>query len=166
MLIAATALFSLQNLLSAHSALLPLSGTFCLGVAATLFRAPLRPFGLRESESLMNFAGSGALHCHCAADHGQETRPDRRQVCRSCGCEVAAVDPLMLEKPLSADEIRRMTRSLRQAAIRASNLQLPPSVSSISQLNTYLASDVLKQIRLADPAHSPMERALEQPTIH
>ena len=128
---------SLQSLF-AHEATLPLAGGTFAGLAFALFRSPVRPFGIRESESLMNFSSLGSLRCICGPSRPAGVKPDRREVCRSCGCEVVAVNETLLNRTVSREEVRKITRDLRNAAIRASRLELPPSVTSIVALQQHL----------------------------
>lgn len=137
---------SLQNLLS-HEALLPVAGGAVAGLAFALFRSPVRPFGIRESESLMNFSSLGTLRCICSASHSKAMESERRQFCRSCGCEVLAADETLLDRHVSEKEARKMTRYLRDAAIRASRLELPASITSVAELQDYLRSDTRKSVR-------------------
>lgn len=59
---------SLQSLLL-HDAALPIAGGAFAGLVIALVRSPLRPFGIRESESLMKFSSLGSLRCICGASH-------------------------------------------------------------------------------------------------
>ncbi len=154
----------LQSFIANHSAFLPVTGLACSGLAVALLRAPLdlRPFGVSESESIMNFSSLGTLRCICGAEHTENSSADRRHFCRSCGCEMVATDRSLLTKQLTRAEIRAMTRQLRIAAIRARNLELPPSITSIEELNRYLTG--------AEPAGKlpPPTRptTAEQPQVH
>jgi hypothetical protein len=138
---ALTALTDLHSFLESHPAFMPVAGLAGTGVAVALLRTPLipRPFGIKEEESIMNFSLLGTLRCVCGMQHSRTGEPDRRLFCRSCGCEIVHADASLLEKPLTRREIRAMTRQLRTAAIRARNLELPPSITSIDELNGYLA---------------------------
>ena len=154
----------LQNFLASHSALMPVVGIGCAGLAVALLRVPkesLRPFGVSESESIMNFSSLGTLRCVCGQQHEEHGAPDRRQFCRSCGCEVVASDPNMLVKELSSKDIKVMTRQLRSAAIRARNMELPPSITSIEELNRYLA-DAAPPSNLPPPSRPT---TVEQPQV-
>ena len=122
----------------------------------------LRPLGVRESESLMNFSSLGTLTCICNAEQSELDFADRRLFCRGCGCEVIAKDQAMLTKELSHVEIRAMTRSLRQAAIRASNLELPTTISSLDELERYLDDPEPKTPRTPPTQSTPVEH----PQIH
>ena len=137
---------SLQNLF-AHEAMLPVAGGAFAGLAFALFRSPVRPFGIRESESLMNFSSLGTLRCICGSNHPASVESDRRQFCRSCGCEVVAADETQLNRRLSKGEVRKMTRELRDAAIRASRLELPPTVTSVAALQQYLSGGARQSTR-------------------
>ncbi len=147
------ATLSLQTLL-AHQAMLPAAGGVFAGLTFALFRSPVRPFGIRESESLMNFSSLGTLRCICGPGHPASIKSDRRQFCRSCGCEIAAVDETLLHRKVSKAEARKMTRELRDAAIRASHLELPPSVTSVTALQQYLSGDA-KQSKRTMPKRQP-----------
>ena len=131
---------SLQSLF-AHEATLPLAGGAFAGLAFALFRSPVRPFGIRESESLMNFSSLGSLRCICGPRHPAGVESDRREVCRSCGCEIVNADETLLNHHVSREEARKITRDLRDAAIRASQLELPPSVTSVAALQQYLLGE-------------------------
>ena len=136
----------LQKLFS-HQAVLPAAGGVFAGVALALSRSPARPFGIRESESLMNFSTLGRLRCICGTNHAPDEVSDRRQFCRSCGFEVVAVGETLLEMEVSKVEVRRKARELRHAAIRASHLELPASITCVEELQRYLSSDVKKLAR-------------------
>lgn len=130
-----------------------------------LFRDSIRRLflmGSRESDSLMNFSSLGTLRCICGAQHTGGAGADRRQFCRRCGCEVAATNTAMVDKQLSKREIKAMTASLRRAAIRASHLELPPTITTISELHEYLESSEPRTLRTksTSPAH------IEQPQVH
>ena len=158
-------LMSLQAFLAGHSTFLPVAGIAVSGVATALVRMPpfrFRPFGISEAESLMNFSSLGMLRCICGADHGVARLVDRRQFCRACGCEVSPAQTHMLDKRLSKAEIRTMTRNLRTAAIRARNLEIPPSITSVDQLNHYLANAAPSSI----PASPSAPTQVEQPQVH
>jgi hypothetical protein len=142
--------FALLDFLSARSTLLPVSGGVMCGLAFAIFRggiARLRPLAGRDSKSLMNFSSLGTLRCVCGAQHPEGVLADRRQFCRSCGCEVVAADEPMLNKHISPREIKAMTRSLRRAAVRASHLELPPSITTVEELHRYLESSETKNER-------------------
>ena len=119
------------------------------GFAMSFFRGSIgRLFlmGNRESDSLMNFASLGTLHCICGEQHPAGVSADRRQFCRRCGCEVAASNSTMVDKHLTKREIKGMTTSLRRAAARASHLELPPTITTIHELHEYLESSEPKSI--------------------
>jgi hypothetical protein len=160
-----TALTQIHNFIESHPAFMPVSGLACSGFAVAMLRAPLdlRPFGVSESESIMNFSSLGTLRCVCGVDCTNTGAPDRRQFCRSCGCEVVVQDASLLEKPLSKAEIRAMTRQLRTAAIRSRNLELPPSITCIDDLNRYLAGSEPTNTKLPPPGRPT---TIEQPQIH
>ena len=126
------------------------------GFAFALYRGTLGrlfPSGAKNSDSLMNFAPLGTLKCVCGEKHPEGVAADRRQFCRSCGCEVMAVNSAQLDRHLSPKEIKAMTRSLRLAAIRASHLELPPTINSIDELHQYLSSAQTKVPR-TPPSHT------------
>lgn len=159
------ALIDLHSVLTARSALLPVTGGVMTGFTVALFRGRLGRIlfsGKDESNSLMNFASTGTLHCICGEQHPQGIARDRRQFCRSCGCEVVASDMTMLDKNLSKKEIKAMTASLQRAAMRAHHLELPPTITTVQQLNAYLASSEPREPRLA--AARPSQ--VEQPQVH
>src|ERR1700676_784960 len=117
------ALISLPTTLTASAAVLPITGGMMAGFTFALFRGSLGRiflFGNRESESLMSFSSTGTLRCICGEKHPEGVTMDRRQFCRSCGCEVVASNTTLLDKHLTRKEIKAMTASLRRAAIRAS----------------------------------------------
>ena len=160
-------LMSLSHLpafLANHTALMPCAGLACSGIAVALLHSPAaaHPFGVNESDSIMNFSSLGTLRCICGAEHAENPAPDRRHFCRACGCEVVAVDTQLFEKQLSRREIKAMTRQLRSAAIRARNLELPPSITSVEELNRYLSESQPK--RKMPPPSRPTP--VEQPQIH
>ena len=158
------ALSQLQSFLENHTVFMPVAGLACSGLAVALLRAPLdlRPFGVSESESIMNFSSLGTLRCVCGAEHSENAAADRRQFCRSCGCEVVTTDRSLLDKQLTRREIRAMTRQLRTAAMRARNLELPPSITSIEELNRYLAGG--EPTSKLPPPSRPT--TVEQPQVH
>jgi hypothetical protein len=163
--IAMIALIHLPAFFSSHSALMPIIGLGCSGFALALLQAPkdaIRQFGITEAESIMNFSSLGTLRCICGTEHGNPVIEDRRQFCRSCGCEVLKVDPAMYEKPLTRKEIKAMTRNLRNAAIRSRNMELPPSITSIDELNAYLATTSPND-KLPPPSRPT---TVEQPQVH
>ena len=145
--------FSLQevrSLFSAHAALIPVTGGIMTGLAFAIFRGTVGRFfmpGVKESRSLMNFSQLGTLKCICGEKHPAGVAVDRRQFCRSCGCEVMATNTSQLDRHLSPREIKAMTESLRRAAIRASHLELPPSITTIDELHRYLDSPEPKSTR-------------------
>jgi len=110
----------------------------------------------------MNFSSQGTLRCICGNEHREGAIADRRHFCRSCGCEVVHQDPAMLDKQISRKEITQMTRSLRRAALRASHLELPSSVTTIDELHRYLESSEPKNNRT--PPTRPT--SVEQPQVH
>lgn len=147
----------LRDLLS-HDALLPAAGGVLTGATFALSRSPVRPFGIRESESLMNFSSLGTLRCICGPTHSESSGLDRREFCRSCGFEVVPVDEAWLKVEMSKAEVRRKTRELRQAAIRAAHLELPASITSVLELQQYLSSDVTKVLRSSAGSQSTVEQ--------
>jgi len=145
-----TVLPDLRALLTARAALIPVTGGIMTGFAFALYRGTLgRLFAsdARDSESIMNFSPLGTLKCVCGEKHPEGVAVDRRQFCRSCGCEVLATNTAQLDRHLSQKEIKAMTRSLRLAAIRASHLELPPTVTTIEELHQYLNSPESKTPR-------------------
>jgi len=153
----------LHTALMSRVALFPAAAGAVCGVACAMWRSGIA-WTHRDSRSLMNFSSHGSLHCICGTQHPQGLLADRRQVCRTCGCEVVAQNPAMLDKQLSPKEIRAMTRSLRLAAIRASHLQLPPSITTVEELHRYLSLSETKPIRRAVPMAGAV--VMEQPTVH
>ena len=153
---------SLQSVL-AHEAMLPVVGGAFAGLAFAFFRSPMRPFGIRESESLMNFSSLGSLRCICGTSHPANIKSDRREVCRSCGCEVVAVDTTLLDRHVSKAEARNMTGELRNAAIRASRLQLPASITSVAALQQYLSSGPKQSARMVPMNQSAV--VVESPQV-
>jgi hypothetical protein len=143
------ALSNLGAFLTARTTLIPVTGGVMTGLAIALFRGSIgRLFtGSRESDSLMNFASLATLRCICGEQHPADVKADRRQFCRRCGCEVVATNTAMLDKHLSKREIKAMTSSLRRAAIRASHLELPPTITTVSELHEYLESSEPRSIR-------------------
>ena len=159
------ALLDLRAFLTARTTLIPVTGGVMTGFAIALFRGSIgRLFlmGNRESDSLMNFASLGTLRCICGEQHPAGVSADRRQFCRRCGCEVAATNTTMVDKHLSKREIKAMTSSLRRAAIRASHLELPPTITTISELHEYLESSEPKSIRVK----TKQPTQIEQPQVH
>jgi hypothetical protein len=155
----------IHDVLTARNAVVPVAGGIFTGMAIALFRGPkgvLRALTSRGSGSLMNFSSHGTLRCICGAQHSPNAKPDRRQFCRSCGCEVVPQDKAMLEKSLSRKEITAMTRSLRRAAIRASHLELPPTITTVEQLHRYLESSEPKHLRSAGTRAT----SIEQTQVH
>lgn len=155
---ASTALQEFRTLLTAHAALVPVTGGIMTGLAFAIFRGTVGRFfmpGVKESKSLMNFAQLGTLKCVCGEKHPAGVCVDRRQFCRSCGCEVVATNTSQLDRHLSPREIKVMTESLRRAAMRASHLELPPSITTIDELYQYLQSPEPKSNRMqpAQPTH-------------
>ena len=135
------------------------------GFAIALFRGSigrLLLLGTRDSDSLMNFSSMGTLRCICGQQHPAGVKADRREFCRRCGCEVAATNSSMVDKHLSKREIKAMTSSLRRAAIRASHLELPPTITTISELHEYLECSSPKSVRTktSQPAQ------VEQTQVH
>jgi hypothetical protein len=97
----------------------------------------------------MSFAPLGRLRCVCGLQLPAGILADRRHFCRTCGCEVIAQDQARLSQNVSPKEIHAMTKSLHRAAIRARNLKVPPSVSTVEELHRYVDSRVHKaQVRL------------------
>ncbi len=130
-----------------HAAMLPVAGGALAGTAFALFRSPDSPFRQQESESLMNFSSLGKLRCICGTSHLHKMEADRREFCRTCGCEVPEVDPSLLDRQVSRREARQLTRDLRSAARRAGHLELPASITSIAELQAYLTTDAVRVFR-------------------
>jgi len=161
------ALFDLPAILTTRAAL-PVTGGLMAGFAVAFFRGSLGQrlglFGNRESDSLMNFSSMGTLRCICGTSHPEGVSLDRRQICRSCGCEVVASNTTMLDKQLTHKEIKAMTASLRKAAIRASHLELPPTITTIEELHRYLDSSEAKTPRMPPPSNG--STTSEQHRVH
>ena len=159
------ALLDLRAFLTARTTLIPVTGGVMTGFAIALFRGSIGRFflsGNREADSLMNFASLGTLRCICGEQHPASVKADRRQFCRRCGCEVAAANTTMVDKHLSKREIKVMTANLRRAANRASHLELPPTITTISELHEYLQSSEPKSIRTK--TSTPTQ--IEHPQVH
>ncbi len=158
-------LLELSGVFDVRSAFIPVAGATVAGISFLLFRgklANIRPFGVSNSESIMNFSSLGTLRCVCGAEHQEGAAADRRSFCRSCGCEVVAPNRSMLQKQLTSREIKHLTRSLRQAAIRASHLQLPPSITTVEELHRYLDTNHAIPSRNMPPPPS----SVGQPQVH
>jgi hypothetical protein len=95
-----------------------------------------RPFGICESESLMNFSPLGSLECNCIPTDASEPRNDRRSSCRACGNAIVPHDSIRLYETLSPRQIRQITRNLRRAGMDARKVDLPASVTNLSSLHT------------------------------
>ncbi len=100
--------------------------------------ATLRPFGVSDSESIMQFAPLGTLTCMCDSRHAEETEADRRQVCRGCGSLAVGCEGDLLSREVSPDEIRATVRSLRLAGVRARGMEIPDTVRNLQELHAYL----------------------------
>ena len=98
----------------------------------------VRPLGVSETESIMQFARLGRLTCLCSGRHAVETDADRREVCRGCGGQAEATEGDLLERYVSPGEIRAMTLSLKQAGIRARGIEIPGTIRSLEELHRYL----------------------------
>ena len=150
------ALLDLRTLLTARAALVPVTGGIMSGFALVLYRGTLgRLFSsdVKDSESIMKFSPLGTLKCVCGETHPAGIGMDRRQFCRSCGCQVMASNTTGLDRHLSPKEIKAMTKSLRRAAIRASHLELPPTITTIDELHQYLNSPETELPR-TPPSHN------------
>jgi hypothetical protein len=157
------ALIDLHTVLTTRAALVPVTGGVMAGFAIALFRGSLGRLPLFTKEpSLMSFASLGTLRCICGEKHPEGVAADRRQFCRSCGCEIVATNTAMLDKHLTKREIKAMTASLRNAAMRASHLELPPTITTIDELHRYLDSPIPKMPR-TPPTHSAQ---VEQQRVH
>ena len=100
--------------------------------------AAVRPFGISETESIMQFARLGTLICLCDARHATETEADRRQTCRGCGGLALACEGDLLDRTASSGEIRAMIDSLRLAGVRARGIEIPETVRNLQELHDYL----------------------------
>ena len=98
----------------------------------------LRPFGVRQTESIMQFARLGALTCHCGSRHSTETDADRREVCRDCGGLAVACSGQLFDRQASAAEVRAYVESLRLAGIRARGIDIPDTVTNLQELHSFL----------------------------
>lgn len=98
----------------------------------------LRPFGVRESESLMNFSPLGLLQCSCLGEDAGTPHPERRNSCRACGHELVEEIPLTLNKPLNRQEIVYLIAQLQRTAIRCRNLEIPAHIKTMEQLQDYI----------------------------
>ena len=148
----------------AHRTSLAFAGVSFASLLTALFRHPLsvfRPFGVSDAESLMNFSSLGTLRCICGAEHGDAGRADRRQFCRSCGCEVVVGNPQALREPMSTREIKALTGLLRESAIRARNLDLPMSITSVDELQRYLDGSEHKT-----PRTPPSQPSMDTHNVH
>jgi hypothetical protein len=156
----------LHQMLTTRAAVVPVTAGAVCGLACAVLRGRIGRFSLGSSDarSLMNFSSNGSLHCVCGTQHPESLLADRRQFCRSCGCEIVVQDHALLDKQLTPKEIKAITRSLRLASIRASQLELPPSITTVEELHRYLAlSDSTPRRRTAPP---PSSSVVEQPTVH
>ena len=155
------ALFDLRAILTAHASLMPVAGGVMAGLTFALFRGSLGRlflFGNRESQSLMTFSSLGTLRCICSEKHPEDVTGDRRQFCRSCGCEVVVSNTRLLDKHLTRKEIKAMTASLRNAAVRASHLELPPTIATVEELHRYLETPEAKTPRVPSDPSGKIER--------
>ncbi len=135
-------LFEIRSIVASHSLLFAASALSGCGAAFALVGGPgfrLRPFEVGEQESIMTFSSLGTLRCICGAEGREEAVVERRQFCRACGCEVVSAEAGRLEQSLTRAEIKERTRTLRKAAVRARYRELPPSITSITELNRYLS---------------------------
>jgi hypothetical protein len=147
-------LFNPYRFGAARHFIVPALGFFGSGLVVVLVRSTWvrhRVLGMPEKSSLMDFSALGTLQCICGSVQANSLKPDRRQFCRNCGCEVVARDTSLLIKQLSAQEIRSITRTLRQAATRASELEIPPNITTIAELQEYLKSEEKKKPRNSSP---------------
>ena len=95
----------------------------------------LRPFGIAEAESLMNFLSLGSLRCHCEPTDAAEPRNDRRRSCRTCGNAILATEPTRLYEQLSKAEIRQITRRLRRAGMDSRHVEVGSHLTNLSGLH-------------------------------
>lgn len=161
----ALALIDLHSLFTARAAIIPVTGGVMTGFAFAFFRGSFRWALLsdrHDSKSLMNYASAGSLRCICGEKHPEGVVMDRREFCRTCGCEVVAANTTMLDTNFSQKEIKAMTVALKRAAIRASHLELPPMITTVQQLNEYLVGSDPKQVR-PSKMHSVQ---VEQSRVH
>ena len=98
-----------------------------------------RPFGPRPKESIMQFSSNGKLPCICMPPRTKRPNPERRQTCRTCGLEIRLLSR-NVDRTLTRTEIEKAVKGLCLAGIRAGSLEVPSSVTSLRQLNAYLAS--------------------------
>jgi hypothetical protein len=153
----------LHTVLLTRAAVVPATAGAVCGLACAVWRRGMG-WARRDPRSLMSFSSNGSLRCVCGTQHPEGLLADRRQFCRACGCEVVPQNLAALEKQLSAKEIRAITRSLRLAAIRASHLELPPSIATVDDLHRYLSMSDSKQLRRSMPQVAAT--VVEQPVIH
>ena len=113
---------------------------FSAATRLAALRPMFRPFGAREHESAMQFSSQGRLHCICACPKVKRSGFERRQVCRACGLEAASPSK-EVDRVLTAAEIRSVVKSLQVAGVRAAGYELPTSITTLRQLNVYLASE-------------------------
>lgn len=98
----------------------------------------LRPFGIGESESIMQFSRLGSLTCLCDGRHATSSNADRRQVCRDCGGLPEGCDRELLDRTTSAGEERALVQSLRLAGVRARGQEIPEHIRTLAELHAYL----------------------------
>jgi hypothetical protein len=92
-----------------------------------------RPFGIAESESLMNLSAQGSLQCSCEPTDAAAPFNDRRRSCRACGCVMVSNDPARLYDPMSSEEIEELTRSLRVQGIEQAKHMADAETSEFAQ---------------------------------
>ena len=88
----------------------------------------------------MQFASLGRLQCICVAPRVRRPGVERRQVCRTCGLE-ASSQAKPVDRVLTAEEIRNVVKSLKVAGIRSAQYELPGTITTLRQLNSYLANE-------------------------
>ena len=101
-----------------------------------------RPFGVRESESAMQFADFGSLACVCGYPDAGDERQDL--VCQTCGHAVTTTSAEALNRHLTPEEIRDMVWQLQATGIRSRNYDVPDHVATLSEMNDFLALERAK----------------------
>ena len=113
-------------------------------LAAARRRPPLhfRPFGVRESESAMQFAASGKLPCICRPAGLPDE--ERRGQCRNCGHMVQPESFQTSDRHLTREEIREMVCQLQATGIRSSAYEVPDHVATLAEMNAFLVRERAK----------------------
>ena len=121
-----------------------------------------------EQASAMQFAALGRLLCVCPPRNAERSaatpaallRRDHREVCRSCGLEVAVASPAQTDRVLTSAEIVNVVRSLHNAGVRASKLEIPNHITTLRELNLYLSDSSPKTPKVfAEEAFMPIPTA-------